>query len=146
MVNYICMDRERIDGFRAGMEGKQADFLEIPQKKEERDIFYIQNFSKILQCTAVFAVSDFYAAELVYKLQEQGLNVPNDMSVIGSDDSFWCKRIYPSLATIKQDKKERAKIAVEILIEMKQGIYNRTSVILPANLVIRSSVRKIGGL
>lgn len=76
MVNYICMDRERIDGFRAGMEGKQADFLEIPQKKEERDIFYIQNFSKILQCTAVFAVSDFYAAELVYKLQEQGLNVP----------------------------------------------------------------------
>ena len=57
--NYICMDRERIDGFRAGMEGKQADFLEIPQKKEERDIFYIQNFSKILQYTAVFAVSDF---------------------------------------------------------------------------------------
>ena len=35
------------------------------------------------------------------------------MSVIGFDDSFWCKRIYPSLATIKQDKKERAKIAVE---------------------------------
>ena len=144
--NYICMDRERIDGFRAGMEGNQADFLEIPQKKEERDIFYIENFSKILQYTAVFAVSDFYAAELVYKLQEQGLKVPNDMSVIGFDDSFWCERIYPSLTTIKQDKKERAKIAVEILIEMKQGIYNRTSVILPANLVIRSSVRKIGEL
>ena len=124
----------------------QADFLEIPQKKEERDIFYKENFSKIMEYTAVFAVSDFYAAELIYKLQEQGLNVPRDMSVIGFDDSFWCERIYPSLTTIKQDKQERAKIAVETLIEMKQGIYNRTSVILPASLVVRSSVRKAGGV
>lgn len=144
--NYICMDKERIDGCRAGMEGNQADFLEIPQKKEERDIFYIENFSKIMEYTAVFAVSDFYAAELIYKLQEQGLNVPRNMSVIGFDDSFWCERIYPSLTTIKQDKEERARIAVERLTEMKQGIYNRTSVILPASLVIRSSVRRIGEL
>lgn len=137
--NYICMDRERIDGCMDGMAGGITDFLQIPQTKEEREIFYNGNFKKILEYTAVFAVSDFYAAELVYKLQEKGLKIPEDMSVIGFDDSFLCGKVFPSLTTIRQDPVERARLAVSILEEMKQGVYKRTSVLLKTSLVKRSS-------
>lgn len=138
--NYICMDKERIDGLRDGIKDGMADFLQIPQKKEERDVFYQGNLDKIMEYTAVFAVSDFYAAELIYKLQEYGLKVPKDMSVIGFDDSFWCEKVYPSLSTIRQDPGERARLAVSILKEMKQGVYEKTSVILKTSLVKRGSV------
>lgn len=138
--NYICMDKERADGLKEGMKGGVADFLQIPQKKEERNIFYKRNFNKITSYTAVFAVSDFYAVELIYKLQEHGLKVPEDMSVIGFDDSFWCEKVYPPLSTIRQNPKERARLAVAILKEMKQGIYEKTYVVLKTSLVKRGSV------
>lgn len=141
--NYICMDKERIDGCIKGLDGCTADFLQIPDKEDERDIFYKNNFPLIKKYTAVFAVSDFYAAELVYKIQEHGLNVPRDISVIGFGDSFWCAKMFPPLTTIKQDPAERARQAVAILKEMKGGNYGKTSVTLPVRLVERSSVRRI---
>jgi len=137
--NYICMDKERIDGFMAGMGCGDVHFMQVPITKEERDRFYKENFIKILEYTAVFAVSDFYAAELIYKLQKYGVKIPEDISVIGFDNSFWCEKIYPSITTIKQDPSERAKLAVSILQEMKQGIYKETSILLPVCLVERES-------
>lgn len=137
--NYICMDKERVDGCMDGMADGVADFMQIPQTKEEREVFYNKNLEKILAYTAVFAVSDFYAAELIYKLQERGVKIPDDMSVIGFDDSFWCEKVFPSLTTIRQEPAEHARLAVAILEEMKHGDYDRASVLLKTSLVKRSS-------
>ena len=143
--NYLCMDKDRMDGCRAGRKGMQTDFWKIPEVREERRAFYRKNFAELLQYTAVFAVSDFYAMELIHFLQEQGVQVPEEISVVGFDDSPLCEKIYPALTTVKQDTAERARQAITILKELKAGIYSKTKIRLPVQLVKRDSVKNLGG-
>ena len=86
--NYICMDKERIEGCKAALGEEKVGFLQIPFEKEARKRMYRERLGEILEYTAVFAASDFYAAELMHSLQEQGICVPDDISVAGFDDSF----------------------------------------------------------
>lgn len=113
--NSIGIDQDRMEGFREGFAG-DVDFLLIPMKKEERWQFYFQNLEKIKSVTAIFAVSDYYAIDLMCFLNGQGISVPKDISVAGFDDIPVCQMINPPLTTIKQDNHLRAKLAVEKLI------------------------------
>lgn len=142
--NYTCMDKERIDGCYDGI-GKTChlDFLQIPFAKKERERFYLDHFSEIMEYSAVFAVSDFYAIELIQNLQKQGVRIPEDISVVGFDDSLLSRQMCPLLTTVKQDASARAEFAIGILQEMKQGIYEKTTVKLPVQLVERDSVRQM---
>lgn len=141
--NYGHMDRERIEGCRAGMKGYGADFLQIPFAQKDRRAFYCENLPLIKGYTAVFAVSDFYAMELIHDLQEQGIRIPEDISVIGFDDSLLCGKISPALTTIHQDPAERAKQAVIHLQRLKNGGCVENTVTLPVALVERASVKII---
>lgn len=139
--NYICVDKERMDGLRAAMGSYGADFLEIPMAKEDRIPFYEERLGLILQYTGVFAVSDYYAIEMIHFLQAHGFRVPDDISVIGFDDSQWCEKIYPTLTTVHQAMDERARRAVQILQELKNGICEQGNVIFPVQLIKRGSVK-----
>lgn len=141
--NYGYMDRERIEGCRAGMEEYGADFLQIPFSQKDRRAFYRENLSLIQGYTAVFAASDFYAMELIHDLQEQGIRIPEDISVMGFDDSLLCGKISPALTTIRQDPAERAKQAVRFLQRLKNGECVENTVTLPVSLVERESVKNI---
>lgn len=141
--NYECMDRERIEGCRDGMKEYGADFLQIPFAQKDRRVFYRENLSLIQGYTAVFAASDFYAMELIHDLQEQGIRIPEDISVMGFDDSLLCGKISPALTTIRQDPAERAKQAVQLLQRLKSGGCVENTVTLPVSLVERESVKNI---
>ena len=114
--NSIGIDLDRMEGFREGFAG-DVDFLLIPMKKEERWQFYLQHLEKIKSVTAIFAVSDYYAIDLMSFLNGQGISVPKDISLAGFDDIPVCQMINPPLTTIKQDNHLRAKLAVEKLKE-----------------------------
>ena len=91
--------------------------------------------------TAVFAVSDYYAMDLICFLQEQGIKVPEQISVAGFDDIPMCRMFCPTLTTVKQDGALRAKIAVEKLGELKMGKLIQNEIRLPVSLVVRSSTK-----
>lgn len=111
--NMICLDKERYDGFCAGFGKEQADFMLIPMQQEERKKFYKNHLEKLRQYSAVFAVSDYYAIDFIHFLTEQGIAVPDDISVVGFDDTPMCKMVSPELTSVKQDVAERARIAIE---------------------------------
>lgn len=141
--NDICMDQERMEGFREGFEDGQADFLRVPMRREERYAFYRENLQRIQKCTAAFAVSDVYAAELVHFLQEQGISVPEEMSVVGFDDNALCETCFPRLTTVKQDAAKRAGMAVRALQRLREGREGDMREVLPVQLVERDSVKKL---
>lgn len=76
---------------------------------------------KLRQYSAVFAVSDYYAIDFIHFLTEQGIAVPDDISVVGFDDTPMCKMVSPELTSVKQDVAERARIAIE---EIRPPRYN----------------------
>lgn len=141
--NYVCMDRERIEGCKKGMEGCQVDFWKMPLSRKLRQQFYRDKLEEAIKYTAIFAVSDFYAMEWIYFLQGNGVNVPGQMSVVGFDDSPWCEKICPALTSVRQDQAERAKGAVSILQELKCGRNNKRTVCFPVQLIKRDSVKRL---
>ena len=139
--NDICVDLERYQGFRDGFGPGTVDFLLIPMRKEERWEYYRHNLSTFQNVSAVFAVSDYYAMDMICFLQEQGIKVPEQISVAGFDDIPMCRMFCPTLTTVKQDGALRAKIAVEKLGELKMGNLIQNEIRLPVSLVVRASTK-----
>ncbi len=138
--NEICMDKERWEGFRDGF-GPGAEFLRIPMHKQERMAFYEEHLEQLRQFSAVFAVSDFYAVELIHFLQERGILVPRDISVAGFDDTPMCRMVFPALTSVRQDVALRARISMEQLRALRTGEETVNAVTLPVELVIRDSTK-----
>ena len=141
--NYICMDKERIEGFRKAFEPGETLIWQIPKTEKERMIFYQEKFQKLLESrvTAVFAVSDYYALEFMRFLQGKGIRIPEDMQIIGFDDNMASRESNPALATIHQDAALRAKTAIECIEAMRDGRYYEAEILLPVELVKRESTR-----
>lgn len=138
--NLEHVDLERIRGFRAAF-GEAAVRL-VPVVRQQRMAYYASILEELRLYTAIFAVSDYYAVELMGFLQSHGLRVPEDVSVIGFDDapiSRWCR---PPLTTIRQDSALRAKLAMEKLRQLRAEETGGT-VHIPVQLVIRESCTEI---
>ena len=76
--------------------------------------FYSENLPRLFseKITAVFAVSDHYALEFMRFLQGQGIRVPEDVQIIGFDDTLASRESVPALTTIHQDAALRARTAI----------------------------------
>ncbi|MCI8593157.1 MAG: LacI family transcriptional regulator [Lachnospiraceae bacterium] len=141
--NFSCMDRERIEGCQFGLGESRIDFMQIPMIQKERRQFYQEKASCMLRHSAIFAASDYYAAELIYFLAGAGIHVPGDISVVGFDDIPLCGHMYPPLTSVKQDVMLRARQAVRVLNQLKAGICESTVIKMPVSLVKRESVKQL---
>ena len=137
--NDIYIDRERYEGFREGFGVDGADFLKIPMTKKERMEFYGQKFEKLCQYSAVFAVSDYYAIDLMGFLMSRGIRIPQDISVAGFDDTPLCTQVFPALTTVRQDGELRARTAMQKLMELKSDEGAGAVMVLPVTLIERES-------
>lgn len=135
--NDVDMDHQRFLGLRSVYP--QAELLIIPAEKKARREFYLERLPYLLSFTGVFAVSDYYAADLILLLQSQGIPVPGKISVTGFDNSMLARSVYPSLTTISQDPAQRASLALELLRRLHRGEPVEPSYTLGVSLVERES-------
>jgi len=93
--------------------------------------------------TAFFIASDPMAIGAYRAINEKGLMIPEDISVIGFDDIATSQFLNPSLTTIKIYTDYIGKTAVETLLER---LFNNRKlskkIVLPVNLIIRESCCK----
>lgn len=140
--NQICVDLERFEGVCAGMGKEHVDFLQIPMEKEKRHEFYEKRLEEIKGYTAVFAVSDYYAVEFMQFAMEHKISVPEELSVVGFDDTPICRQVVPELTSVRQDGRMRAKEALAALAELKTGTLQLFEKRLPVTLIKRKSTAK----
>jgi len=69
----------------------------------------------------LFCFSDALAAGALRELYEQRLDVPSDISVVGFDDVEESRFSTPSLTSIRPDKAEIARVALDLLIQRIKG-------------------------
>lgn len=137
------MDSERIKGFMDAMGTLPTDFMRISFSKEERLRFYQEKMEEILRYTAIFALSDYYAIEIMNYLKIHGVRVPEDISIMGFDDGPLCNYCSPALTTVRQGITLRAKKAIEVLINLKNGSEKRSMMEFPITIIERESVKDI---
>lgn len=135
--NDTYLDHQRFLGLRQVLP--QAQMLVVPMDASERRAFYRQQLEDIRTFTAVFALSDFYAADLMAFLQSAGVRVPEDMSIAGFDDSPISRMVCPSLTTVAQNHQARAKCALETLAALRSKDHAAPSRTLPVRLLVRES-------
>ncbi len=105
-----------------------------------------QQASQIVQSkvrpTAVFAASDIMAIGLLMGLNNLGLNVPEDISVMGCDDIPMATLVKPRLTTVHVPMYDIGSKAMELLMNLVQGETKGPvqSIILECTLAIRESV------
>jgi len=94
--------------------------------------------------TAVFCLNDMIALGVIATLEDKGLRVPEDMSVVGFDNIQAAGMCRPALTTISQPAYEIGRIAYKILMDTLSGASpNRVELILEPELIVRNSVRRI---
>jgi LacI family repressor for deo operon, udp, cdd, tsx, nupC, and nupG len=92
--------------------------------------------------TAVFCASDQLAIGFVAELSRHGLNVPDDVSVMGFDDIDLAEQFIPPLTSIRQDRLMIGETAAKMLmarIVAPEGQHEEHAVVLPVSLVVRKS-------
>jgi DNA-binding LacI/PurR family transcriptional regulator len=90
--------------------------------------------------TAVFAVDDETAVGAMQAIQEAGLRVPADVSVVGMDDIPLAAAVRPALTTVRIDVEELGRRATERLLQAIDGADPGPGRwLLPTRLVVRDS-------
>jgi len=74
------------------------------------------------QPTAIFACNDDMACGAIGLAHELGLKVPDDISIVGFDDSPNAAASWPPLTTVRQPVRRMAEIAVNLLDVDEQGL------------------------
>jgi len=93
--------------------------------------------------TAVFASNDLIAIGLIYAAQENGIRVPDDLSVVGFDDIKLASYISPSITTIRQPINAIAQNAMDNLLNILNNKEVTFEIRLPVELIIRGSTKAI---
>ncbi|WP_432039575.1 LacI family DNA-binding transcriptional regulator [Streptomyces cucumeris] len=138
----------RLDGCRdalraAGREvdpalAVAADFTEEGGRRAMRELL-----ARRPDLDAVFAASDVMAAGARQVLREAGRRVPEDVALVGFEDSAVARHMDPPLTSVRQATEEMGRAMARVLLEEIEGAAGRTGVpprlVLPTELVARAS-------
>jgi LacI family transcriptional regulator len=89
--------------------------------------------------TAIFAANDLSAHGALDALNELGLGVPSDVSVVGYDDSWYACVTNPALTSVNMNIDQIGRHAAEMLIESIRGHLEVSHLVLPVTLTVRGS-------
>jgi LacI family transcriptional regulator len=148
----IGVDYERLRGCKKAMEDHNLIFADEDYiclgcgAGERRTILRTFMKERLRNYSALFFASDYLAAEGVNLFQDEGLRVPEDISVAGFDDNIFAVTVRPRLTTVKQDIAQKAYYAVQQALTLIRKLPlepERTLIRLPVSLSVRDSVAKL---
>ncbi|HWK93397.1 MAG TPA: LacI family DNA-binding transcriptional regulator [Luteimicrobium sp.] len=135
---------ERLRGFRAALETAGVawdDALVVPANTSFEEGLRAGGVvaAEHPDATAVLATADILAAGLEKALARAGRRVPDDVSVVGYDDTDVAEYVTPSLTTVRQDVVAKGRAAATLLLEMIDGGRPADPPRLGVELVVRES-------
>jgi LacI family transcriptional regulator len=139
--------QERLQGHKRALETYKVNFE--PEYVYEGDYMQIGGsagmthfLERKLDFTAVVCANDEMATGAISTAREQGLTIPNDLSIFGFDNVVFSSYTYPTLSTINYPVKAMGKMAAEMVLkrvykEQRTAIQN----IFEPEVVERNSVK-----
>jgi DNA-binding LacI/PurR family transcriptional regulator len=131
--------RERAFHARAQSWGMRERPIVVGDWTSDFGYEFARELTTLPEYTAIFAANDEMALGVIHGLHENGIRVPEDISVVGFDDLPMSRHFLPPLTTVRQDFHALGLRAMEVLQASIEGrqIPQRTKI--PAELVVRES-------
>jgi DNA-binding LacI/PurR family transcriptional regulator/anti-anti-sigma regulatory factor len=93
-----------------------------------------------LQFDAAFCANDWLAFGTMQAVREAGLHIPEDVAVIGFDDTAEAQFATPPLTSIRQSPAELGRVAIQLLLDqLERGIAPPPRTTVPTQLIVRQS-------
>lgn len=138
--------QDRLTGYQKALEARripvqdelvlEGDFTEASGRAAAQQLLS-------LSPSAIFAASDMMALGALKTARDAGLQVPQDVALVGFDDVPAASVIEPALTTVRQPIERLGSIAVEVLLSVLESEQDDASpihrVVLPTELVVRAS-------
>ena len=136
---------ERLNGYRGALAAAgvmpdpalvaESTFEIVSGEKAARSLLALPD-----RPTAIFAFNDNVAVGTLRVARELGLRVPEDLSVVGFDDSEQAAIVTPALTTVRQPLAEMGRMAVSLLLRLLENQrVEALNVELATRLVVRAS-------
>ncbi|WP_329195426.1 MULTISPECIES: LacI family DNA-binding transcriptional regulator [unclassified Streptomyces] len=134
----------RLDGYRQALAAAghavdeqliaAGDFTEEGGRRAMRELL-----ERRPALDAVFAASDVMAAGARLELRAAGRRIPQDVALVGFDDSVVARHMDPPLTSVRQPIEEMGRTMARLLLERIAGGPADAAVVLPTELVVRES-------
>jgi len=153
MISGIPSDpiagKPRIQGYEQALEDYQLevnkDYIARGDgfKFEEGKAAFKQLITKSPDLTAIFCASDELAIGAISQAYEMGLNVPDDVSIIGYDNLQIAEMSVPPLTTVAQPLEKMGEVATNLLFKMLEESTEVESKIMSHQIIERGSVKTL---
>jgi LacI family transcriptional regulator len=145
----VSSSRERIRGFKfalfeAGVAFDESNIVTCDYKIEDGKRGAQELLRKAERPTAIFCCNDLLAIGALQAAKETGLHVPEDVSIIGFDNTILASVTDPPLTTVAQPMEHMAKLVFNLLIqnlEKEDSIKQR--IVLRPELIVRQSTSAV---
>ncbi|MBC1682423.1 LacI family transcriptional regulator [Listeria welshimeri] len=140
--------KERLKGFQDALKKNNIQMdpelsiftIDLQKPDYQKNIAtFVQKAKKI---DGIFAINDYIAIELLNFLPTIGKKIPDDIKLIGFDDTPQCNYTVPKLSSVKQNIPEIAQITVDNLISIINNPEQQKQIteIVPVELSLRGSI------
>ncbi|OPA78543.1 catabolite control protein A [Paenibacillus selenitireducens] len=139
----------RFQGYKRALESAgityQEDLVRIGNYRYESGVEAMKYFLGLRhKPTAIFAATDEMAIGAIHSIQDAGLKVPDDFSVISVDNIRMASMVRPLLTTVAQPMYDIGAVAMRLLTKlMKKENVDNAHVILPHETILRLSVSHV---
>ena len=146
---------EKFRGFhdvltQAGIPFQHENFIHLQQAWEQLSTHEIHEKLNAyldrkprLEISALFAYNDIAAFVATHIMQERGYRVPDDIAIVGFDNTFLARESRPQLTSVAQPISEIGRLGLEMLLDRISGkkTPHPSKIILEPTLVVRESTR-----
>lgn len=135
----------RIEGYKAAMQEAKLkpEIIEGNWSIEKGYEIGVTFSQRKVMPTAIFTANDHLALGVIKALNEQGIRIPNDVSIIGFDDIPEAAYLSPALTTIRQDFDNLGRNAINrMLLQLKNPSKPEAFTIDP-ELIARESTQQL---
>ncbi|GHG54315.1 HTH-type transcriptional regulator MalR [Flavimobilis marinus] len=133
----------KAEGFRAGVAealGPKAEAFVVQSMVSDDGGLTAARALLAEGCTAIVCASDIIALGVLAEVRRQGLSVPDDVSVVGFDDSTVARHSWPPLTTVRQPVSTMSIAIADAFVGEMNNIYaQRSEYVYQPELVVRES-------
>ena len=121
-LGHISCIQDRVKGCRDALIKNgipiSEEFIRPVRCLQESVNAFFENLHSLENIDAVFCASDDLAAFCIAPLKAKGLRIPEDIALIGFNDSLICRHTHPTLSSVRRSAEKQAHAAIDLLLKV----------------------------